>query len=258
MGAKYVAYCDTHEKELYHDRNLARQSIRGHHDPGMREYQCTERSGYWHVGHLPKAVREGRSTTDEYYNDEAGQDSANGVYSTPSSASKPLTYTIPAEVFKPLNGNHVNGHTGNGGQPQPAEPTAAENSIESLLFAAEESGNAAARKLAEKIRALASELIDLIRTSAREQELRDLVAQRRRLLDEALQELADLKAPAKRVQVTPKPDVDSSTQAQGANMRGVPQGLVREWARQNGMQVGAKGALSATVIAAYERSGGAS
>lgn len=35
-------------------------------DPGMREYRCDDNDGYWHIGHLPPAVRNGDTTIAEF------------------------------------------------------------------------------------------------------------------------------------------------------------------------------------------------
>ncbi|MEU5945109.1 hypothetical protein ABZ793_06050 [Micromonospora sp. NPDC047465] len=64
----YIGYCDQHGKRLYPSRKLARRQLRAHRDSqGMRAYPCPLVAGHWHIGHLPKDVREGRITAPEIY-----------------------------------------------------------------------------------------------------------------------------------------------------------------------------------------------
>ncbi|MBM0203239.1 hypothetical protein JNW90_09045 [Micromonospora sp. STR1s_5] len=63
-----IGYCDTHQKRLYSSRKQAKRQIRDLRDnQGMREYRCRLVKGYFHIGHLPKDVRNGRITAPEIY-----------------------------------------------------------------------------------------------------------------------------------------------------------------------------------------------
>lgn len=59
--------CTSHGKRLYGSRDTAKQAIRRQHSKGMRAYRCELVAGYWHIGHLPPAVRDGRKTAAELY-----------------------------------------------------------------------------------------------------------------------------------------------------------------------------------------------
>lgn len=57
----------THGKRLYETRKIARDRIR--HIPGeqLRAYRCSDVEGYWHIGHLPDAVKKGEITARQIY-----------------------------------------------------------------------------------------------------------------------------------------------------------------------------------------------
>jgi len=58
-----VAWCETHRKLMYPSRKGARKVARLHPDHKVA-YECSVQDGYYHVGHLPPAVVEGRITRD--------------------------------------------------------------------------------------------------------------------------------------------------------------------------------------------------
>jgi hypothetical protein len=61
--------CDTHEKRAYKSRKAAKIALDNSHpdDSGMRPYRCTEIDGAWHLGHLPRLVKQGIVGADTYY-----------------------------------------------------------------------------------------------------------------------------------------------------------------------------------------------
>jgi hypothetical protein len=61
--------CETHAKMSWPTRKSAKLGIRSMRGAGvdiqaMREYECSAGHG-WHVGHLPKPVREGKVTIEQ-------------------------------------------------------------------------------------------------------------------------------------------------------------------------------------------------
>lgn len=62
----HTTYCDWHRKKAF-KKKAARQAIRQMHDKGMREYPCEFHVGLWHVGHLPRVVREGEMTATDVF-----------------------------------------------------------------------------------------------------------------------------------------------------------------------------------------------
>lgn len=217
--------CELHGKNSYSSRNRAKAAIRELKSPGMREYQCSRDTRYWHIGHLPPAVRDGKHTAVEHYATKEHQEA--------DVKAATLTFQPSPADIKPLNGK------------RPVSLVAAEpvdNSIESLLTLAQASDNPSAAKLAERIRELIAELVDLIHTSKRERELRDLVAERRRLLDEAIRELSELNGKAPYLLRRPEnlPPVSD-------------QGAIRAWARENGHAVKSTGQVSLALRKAYEQ-----
>jgi hypothetical protein len=63
-----IGYCTPCQKLLYETRKKARQTIRWvHQGAGKRAYRCPENEQLWHVGELPRAVKEGRSTAKEWF-----------------------------------------------------------------------------------------------------------------------------------------------------------------------------------------------
>ncbi len=63
----YVGFCETHGKQLFVSRKKARKTARQINQPGLREYPCSEVDGFWHIGHLPKHVVQGRITAPQIY-----------------------------------------------------------------------------------------------------------------------------------------------------------------------------------------------
>lgn len=208
--------CEVHGKKSYPSKDLAKKAVQEMHDPGMREYRCDDNDGYWHIGHLPPAVRNGDTTIAEFRDSGPGR----------------LTFKPSPVNLKPLNGK---AH---------APVTLADNSIESLLAAAEASGNDVARNMAAQIRKLLVELIDEIRVGEKKRQLEELVAERQRLLDEAMRQLQELHAPA-----APEPVGQAERNYSG-------QSDIRTWARENGFEVKSIGAIPQRVREAYAQAHG--
>ena len=59
-----VAWCEKHRKLLYPSRKGARMAARQHSDHKVA-YECTVLEGYFHIGHLPPAVKVGRISRDQ-------------------------------------------------------------------------------------------------------------------------------------------------------------------------------------------------
>lgn len=68
MGGKsrvwYFVTCDC-GKRGYMSRSVARRAAQ-HIDKTLRPYLC-DLTNYWHLGHLPNSIRQGRRTRDEVY-----------------------------------------------------------------------------------------------------------------------------------------------------------------------------------------------
>jgi hypothetical protein len=62
-----IGYCTTHQKGLYENKKQAKAAIREACEKGMRAYRCDVADGFWHIGHLPHVIREGRMTQREVY-----------------------------------------------------------------------------------------------------------------------------------------------------------------------------------------------
>ncbi len=61
----YLGRCSDCDKTIFTSRKVARRVLKTFHDTqGMREYLCPVEDGWWHLGHLPRAVLEGRTTAD--------------------------------------------------------------------------------------------------------------------------------------------------------------------------------------------------
>ena len=65
-----IGWCNHCQKLLYIDRNKARAVGRQHH-PHKGTYRCPDNELLWHVGSIPRAVREGHLTRAEYFEHEA-------------------------------------------------------------------------------------------------------------------------------------------------------------------------------------------
>jgi hypothetical protein len=73
IAIKHVAYCQVHGKALYATRRAAKRTIRQLNDSHLREYRCDQSAErLWHVGHMPDAVKKGRTTVREIYQDGKG------------------------------------------------------------------------------------------------------------------------------------------------------------------------------------------
>lgn len=68
MRKEQVTYARNEcSKIAYQSREMARAGARRHSQgEQLRPYRC-ETCALWHVGHLPRAVRRGDVTADEYY-----------------------------------------------------------------------------------------------------------------------------------------------------------------------------------------------
>jgi hypothetical protein len=66
--ARFAGTCPACGKRCYVSRRHARAAARVI-DPAMSAYRC---GGYWHLGHLPEAVRRGRRTRTEHYRRRLG------------------------------------------------------------------------------------------------------------------------------------------------------------------------------------------
>jgi hypothetical protein len=62
----HSSWCDTHNKMAHYNRKLAKQAARRFHDSGLQEYRCDAIDGYWHVGHAPRAVKQGKRSNREH------------------------------------------------------------------------------------------------------------------------------------------------------------------------------------------------
>lgn len=114
-------------------------------------------------------------------------------------------------------------------------------SIEQLLATAEASDVPSVVNLARQIRDLLIQLIDELRTSQRERELRE----KARSLSEELEQVND---ELKRL--------ESERGATSTGRHSGPKGdlaKVREWAMANGYQVFPRGAIARSVMQAYEK-----
>lgn len=220
---KAAKTCDVHGKKSYTTRDLAKQASREMHDPGMREYRCDAEPDYWHIGHLPEKVRNGKVTADEHYG------------RVPSPPPGPLTFRPGPENIKPLNGSR---------------PAIADNSIESLLAAAESSGVDEAVKLAAQIRVLLVQLIDEIRIGQQERALVARIAELEAQRDKAIADLRDLRG-----DIEPEPVPSVRSVADNFPPSG-NQAAIRAWARENGFDVKGFGAISVRVRDAYEQAHG--
>lgn len=216
---KAAMQCDKHGKRSYTTRDLARQASREMHEPGMREYRCDAYEGYWHIGHLPEAVRNGEKTADEHYG-----------------RVQPLTYRPGPDNIKPLNGS---------------KPPAA--TIESLLVAAESSGVTEAEKLAKQIREMLIRLVDEMRIGQQrrtiEAEIAAREAQIAKLEEERDKAVAALRELCGEPEPKPFRPVDNLPPT-------ADQGLIRAWARENGIPVKVHGVISLKVREAYEKAMG--
>lgn len=70
MGRPWGMSCDKHGKMAFDSRARAKRHIRMLGDSGMRPYRCDAIDGYWHIGHLPLAVKQGKATAAEVYGGE--------------------------------------------------------------------------------------------------------------------------------------------------------------------------------------------
>jgi len=61
----HIGSCPATGKRAYLTRRAAKRAIRDL-DSSMHPYPC-DHCGFWHMGHLPKAVRSGRLTRSDYY-----------------------------------------------------------------------------------------------------------------------------------------------------------------------------------------------
>jgi hypothetical protein len=61
--------CERCLKAIYKTRRDARTAAKAQPDPECRAYKCP--AGYWHFGHLPKAVIRGRMGRDSLRRDDA-------------------------------------------------------------------------------------------------------------------------------------------------------------------------------------------
>lgn len=70
----YLAWCNTHEKKAF-TKSSAKKVARQMNEQGIRKYPCdADLTGtWWHVGHLPKVVREGVMTAAEVYGNDGSQ-----------------------------------------------------------------------------------------------------------------------------------------------------------------------------------------
>lgn len=66
MNTGWIGWCETHQKRLFTKKG-AQRAKRTLRDPGLRKYRC--RGEYWHIGHLPRDVKEGRKTAKEIFKD---------------------------------------------------------------------------------------------------------------------------------------------------------------------------------------------
>lgn len=60
--------CTRHGKLTYSRRGDARSAARKLHDPGIREYPCSNHPGCWHIGHMPPPVKRGEMTAAQWFN----------------------------------------------------------------------------------------------------------------------------------------------------------------------------------------------
>lgn len=69
---RYVTGCPC-QKRGYVSKDAAKQAIRQIPFDGlkMRPYACPDGKPVWHLGHLPRAVREGEVSADDYYGGQA-------------------------------------------------------------------------------------------------------------------------------------------------------------------------------------------
>jgi hypothetical protein len=61
----HTAWCNTHNKAAHTTRKQARRAARRLHDSGLQEYRCDVLDGYWHVGHAPRPVKQGKRSRRE-------------------------------------------------------------------------------------------------------------------------------------------------------------------------------------------------
>lgn len=253
--------CLVHDKKCYATRKQAKRAIRAMHDSGMREYRCEANRAFWHVGHLPLAVRRGAATRGEHYGHAVV---GNGGRPVSATANIPPAGVPAALMFKPspLDIKPLPPRKAVEG---PAEPVAdntvaapavpadapagaVQGGIEGLLAAAEGCDVVALRDLAGQIRELVERLAQELRVSRQERELlvaiRSLTEQR----DKKVQDLKELRL-ASAVAVRQREPVPEVEQGQ---LR-VPQAAIRAWARSRRMKVKPVGSLPAAVIEAYER-----
>lgn len=59
-----TGYCDQHQKITYLSRAAARR--RSKMMTGVRPYRCEFNDQFWHIGHLPTLIRQGRVSRDNY------------------------------------------------------------------------------------------------------------------------------------------------------------------------------------------------
>jgi hypothetical protein len=65
---RLIGQCGPCGKQIYADRKAARHMARKLAPRGSRPraYECQHHEGWWHIGHLPDAVRDGQIDRDEY------------------------------------------------------------------------------------------------------------------------------------------------------------------------------------------------
>lgn len=66
-SSRHIGTCESCWKRSYVTRKDAKATIRHVNDPAMRAYRCPAGSGYFHIGHIPQAVRDGRMTVGQIY-----------------------------------------------------------------------------------------------------------------------------------------------------------------------------------------------
>lgn len=235
-----IAHCAKHDKFLYSSRAKARAAIRMHHEPGMREYRCDIQPDHWHVGHLPKPVRRGKTTVSAYYQPQLSpseeQDmTTQDVVWTSENGRGPLTRQVTPLDIRPLNGK------------------ASDKPIDVLLAEAEASDDPRIREMAKAIRAQVAQLRTDLKVSQAERELMAKIENMRAELDDAMRKLQELRGAHAAPPTNVTPAFHAAARAAATNQR-----AIRQWCADQDPPVPctARGSIPAEARAIYNAAHG--
>lgn len=59
-------------KRAYTTRSNAKKALRNHHDQALRIYKCPHHPGTFHLGHVPKSLRQGHISRNQIQHKQYG------------------------------------------------------------------------------------------------------------------------------------------------------------------------------------------